>query len=219
MTEKKKKYVRVGTPTFEVAYCSLNEPDTGKQYSDGKYKVTLKVPKDHPWMNDKYRPAIADTLKRNGLDSMPDGFHLPVKDGDTVVRKRTDEATGEVTEETPFAGYHLITFKTQEKPDLLDSRGNPLPSSVMIFSGDEIKVGGAMTTYEMNSGGIVQYLNAVRLIVKNNSAGDPNQYWDDDDYDSDGYVAPQNSEESNDSPKPKAEKSEPVNPDAMGIQF
>jgi hypothetical protein len=42
----KQKNARVVTPPAVAAYAWLSKPDEGKQYSDGKFKVTLVFDED-----------------------------------------------------------------------------------------------------------------------------------------------------------------------------
>jgi hypothetical protein len=216
MSNNTKKTVKVGTPALKIAYCHINEPDTGGTYSDDKFKATVMIPKEHPWIEKEFRPAIAKVMALNGIKKMPDGYHIPITDGDTKVRTETNDE-GVETQVKPFEGYYLLPFKSDFKPTVVDSRGNELPEDVKIFSGDTIRVGANMAHYTMNSGGITMYLNAVRLIEKNNTAGDPNQYFGEEE-DADGYVygGPSNAPKSVGSD----DKSGPApSADSMGIKF
>lgn len=173
MPAAKKFYKKFASPPAMCSYAWLDQPDTGNKYSDNKYKVTIVLDKDDPWIP-TFKDMLSETLSKNGIANIRDGFHNPLVDGDT----KKDQDGNPKTE---FAGKYLITFKTNDKPGLVDGNNKPLAEGIKIMSGDVVRAGGAMTYYEQNDGGITVYLDMVKLIEKRNMGSNPDDLFGDDD--------------------------------------
>ena len=144
----------------EFVYPHLNKPDV-RFNEAGEYKVTLKVPtaKGKEMMNsiDKaIESSIADAEKESGkkVKTAPRPYTI---EGDNVFFKFKMKATG-------------INRKTKEnfsqKPVVLDSQKNPMPSTVSIWGGSKGKIAYQMRTYYVPAlgAGVTMQLKAVQVI-------------------------------------------------------
>lgn len=154
---KKSLYVNFVTATGTANYAWLAKPDTGSEYSDGKYKVTVAWNKDDPFVDD-LKAIIKDAAQREFGDKLPATFHNPLKDGDAGDKEQ-------------FAGKYYCIFKSTRKPGQVDAGNLELPEEVIIMSGDEVRVAAAAKAYAGAQKGVAMYLDMVKLISKNNSGG------------------------------------------------
>ena len=154
---EKSNYVNFTTTAGRANFTWLNKPDTGSEYSDGKYKVTISFLKDDPIVAD-LQAIIKDAAQREFGDQLPATFHMPLKDGDASGKEQ-------------YAGMVFMTMKSTRQPTLVDAKNMELPSSVIIMSGDTIRVAGAAKAYAGAQKGVALYLDMVKLIAKNNSGG------------------------------------------------
>ena len=168
-TKKKKSEVLV-SPLGIAAYCYLNKPDTGRKYSDDKYKATIKFPKegaDNQAEINKFVKKINklhEATKPKGM-----GNESPIKDGD----EKDDEQ---------FHGHWYMRAKSDYQPSLVGKGRKKLPRNVNIFSGDIIRMAIAAAPYKNgNNRGLTLYLNAVKLIEKLNAGFDGAEAFDEDD--------------------------------------
>jgi hypothetical protein len=157
MATKKSLYVNFATTAGTAQFAWLNKPDTGSEYSDGKYKVTIAFQKDDPIVK-QLKTTIKDAAQREFGDQLPANFHMPLKDGDASGKEQ-------------YAGMVFMTMKSTRQPTLVDAKNMELPSSVIIMSGDTIRVAGAAKAYAGAQKGVALYLDMVKLIAKNNSGG------------------------------------------------
>jgi hypothetical protein len=158
------------TPTGHAAYAWLAKKDT-KFNADGVYKVTIVLDKQDidegrldygksvvsgkDWLK-----HITDTCKEHGVASKPGERGCPIKDGDKSGKEE-------------FAGKWLIGFKSSYKPACIDTKGNALPASLPVYSGDVIKVAAQPVAGKMANGDgyLSLYLSKVMLVEKLTSAG------------------------------------------------
>jgi len=157
MSAKKSLYVNFASSTGVANYAWLNKPDEGSEYSDGKYKVTVAWLKDDPFV-EQLKATIQDAAEREFGDKLPAGFNNPLKDGDANNKDQ-------------FAGKMYATFKSTRKPGCVDAKNLELPESVVIMSGDEVRVAAAAKGYNGAQKGVSLYLDIVKLISKNNGGG------------------------------------------------
>lgn len=166
----------VVTPPGVASFPSLSKPDEGGQYSDGKYKVTLKFDKEEL---DDAAEKFLDAIE----DAHEEAIQTEIKNSKKKLTKKVVQVMelteaplrdGDDTEKEENHGFYLLTPKTQFQPALVDSKRNPLPKSVKIGPGDLIKAALVFKPY-LSSGlkkaGLTVYLQAVQLIEKNNSGG------------------------------------------------
>lgn len=160
MSAKKSLYVNFASTTGVANYAWLNKPDVGSEFSDGKYKVTVAWLKDDPFVA-QVKAVIKDAATREFGDTLPAGFNNPLKDGDAGNKEQ-------------FAGKVYATFKSTRKPGCVDAKNAALPESVIIMSGDEVRVAAAAKAYNGAQKGVSFYLDMVKLISKNNGGGGSN---------------------------------------------
>ncbi len=178
-SKKPGKLPTIRSPIGVAAFAWIAKPDSGKKYSDDKYKVTLVLDKGVD-ANEEFvamiEKAHIEARGKKKTDS-------PVKDGD---EKEKEE----------FKGKHLLTFKSKYQPDCVDSVRNPetkkftsLTGDQMPKSGDRIKVGFAMLPYEEGkNAGISLQLRAIQLIEKRARGAGYGEAFEEEE---DGYVAEQ----------------------------
>lgn len=154
---KKSLYVNFATSTGIANYAWLAKPDTGSEYSDGKYKVTVAWNKDDPFVA-QLKGYVKDAAQREFGDKIPAGFNNPLKDGDAGNKEQ-------------FVGKVYAVFKSTRKPGQVDAKNFELPENVIIMSGDEVRVAAAAKAYNGAQKGVSFYLDMVKLISKNNAGG------------------------------------------------
>lgn len=155
----KRTYARIMTLPATASYSYLREPDSGREYSDDKYKVTILIDKADEAGLSVLRKAIAEAAQSEWPEGMPKNAHMPVRDG------------ADKSEE--LSNYFIVTFKSKQAPQLVDAAGKPLADGVNIYSGDKIRVAGAAGAYVAGSNkGVTLYLNGVQLIEKQASESD-----------------------------------------------
>lgn len=159
MSTKKSLYVNFATTAGTAHFAWLNKPDTGSEYSDGKYKVTVAFQKDDPVIK-QLKATIKDAAQREFGDKIPANFHNPLKDGDASGKEQ-------------YAGMTFLTMKSTRQPTLVDAKNFELPNNVLIMSGDTVRVAGAAKAYNGAQKGVSLYLDMVKLISKNNSGSGP----------------------------------------------
>lgn len=167
MADKKKQYIKAVIGPGIAAYSYLAKPDEGGKYSDGKFKLTLVVDQDAPWLND-FKKKCLEAAKAEWPKAKPDSIKLPLIDGD---EKEKEE----------FEGKFLITAKSQRRPKMVDAKRNALPKDV-IKSGDEVKI--SVTLNPCTPSGtktVALWLNGVQLIAKNNEGYDAADDFDEED--------------------------------------
>ena len=152
---KKSLYVNFATTAGTAHFAWLNKPDTGSEYSDGKYKVTVAFQKDDPIIK-SLKATIKDAAQREFGDKLPANFHNPLKDGDSSGKEQ-------------YVGMVYMTMKSTRPPTLVDAKNFELPSNIIIMSGDTVRVAGAAKAYNGAQKGVSLYLDMVKLIAKNNA--------------------------------------------------
>jgi hypothetical protein len=168
MNDKTKLPMQV-TPRGHAAYAWLAKKDT-KFSKEGVYKVTLVLDKENiqqgrqdwgkvavdgkQWVKDLIALSV-----EHGAGAFGDK-NCPVKDGDKTGK---DE----------FKGKLLIPFKSTFKPAMVDTKQNPLPGSLTVFSGDEVKVLFKCNPVEAQGTKYLSlYMNKVMLCAKNSAGND-----------------------------------------------
>ncbi len=163
------------TPKALAGYAkNLYELDTKGKYATNKYKLEVRLPKGDDDV-EKFRKMVLKAHKDAGNNE-----YKPVKDGD-VIAKETDN-----DKRAAFAKDHwVMTFKTAQKPAVVDSKKKKLPKGVEIMGGDTIKVSFNMSPYDMSGGGISLQLNGVMLLEKAGGRGGSADEFEEED----GFVA------------------------------
>lgn len=104
--EKKKKRERVVSPVARASFPNLAEPDSGREFSDDKYKITLLFPKAADLKTLKV--AVANAAREEwGADVDLKSLLLPFRDGSEK-------------EDTFYHDYVYITAKSSRKPGVIN---------------------------------------------------------------------------------------------------
>lgn len=152
----KRQYIQVRTGISTASFSYLREPDQGREFSDGKYKITLLIDKGDEEGLKIIRDACGKAAASEWPEGAPTGLKSPLRDGAEKADKNPD-----------FANYYMVTFKSQKAPALYDAAGKPLAADVNIFSGDMVRVAGAAGAYIAGGNkGVTLYLNGVQLVEK-----------------------------------------------------
>jgi len=144
----------------EFVYPHLNKPDV-RFNEAGEYKVTLKVPKNDAVemmkiIDTAIEGSVAEAEKSSGkkVKLSPRPYTI---EGDNVFFKFKMKATG-------------INRKTKEpfsqRPVVLDSQKNPMPSSVSIWGGTKGKIAYTLRPYYVPAlgAGVTAQLKAVQIL-------------------------------------------------------
>lgn len=127
--------VVVVSPPGVAAYSYFHKPDTGKQYSDNKYKSKLVIDGDVDMSGiEKTIRAFAAEVFKGDDKYDPEELKLPWSEGDP--------------EKEEFAGKIILTAKTKKQPMLVDSKRVKLPKSVKVFSGDVVRLVAQLYAYK-----------------------------------------------------------------------
>jgi hypothetical protein len=185
----KEKFPTMVTPKGVAAFSWLTKKDT-KFDAEGVYKVSIVLPKkdmEEGRVNygKETMPGV-DWVKLllkmcadNGVPSKPGEKGCPVKDGDTL-----KDANGA----PKFPGMLVLQFKSGFKPQVIDTKGKPLPSSVEVLNGDRIAVAFNPVYREVSGGHYMSmYLAKVMLVEKLVESTGADMFGAQDD----GYVVPQ----------------------------
>lgn len=152
----KRQYIQLRTGISTASFSYLREPDQGREFSDGKYKITLLIDKADEEGLKIIRDACGKAAASEWPEGAPSGLKSPLRDGAEKADKNPD-----------FANYYMVTFKSQKAPALYDAAGKPLAADVNIFSGDTVRVAGAAGAYIAGGNkGVTLYLNGVQLVEK-----------------------------------------------------
>lgn len=176
------------SPRGIAAYAWLDKKDTRFSKGDekkSKYKVSLVVDKDDP-----KAAAFAASIQKAHADNEGRDKTCPVKDGDAKV-----DSDGKSIEE--FANKWLISFQTSHPVKMIDSKKNPLPKGVSVWSGDAIKIAFSPIEYDTGAtSGVSLRMGAVQLLEKNAGGAGVDNFDEED-----GYEAPEAGAEGDDETK------------------
>ena len=171
MAEGRKKFPKIVVGPGVAAYAYVHKPDTGKKYSDDKFKVTLVLDGDADMSAVEKAAKEAAKLE---WDTVPKGMKMPF-------RVRSEDPDEEEKEE--FRGKITIVAKSQYAPGLVDAKKQPLASGVLVYSGDLVKMSGILFPYKNKDGkGVSMQLRNVQLLEKRNFGGNAADDFDEEDY-------------------------------------
>lgn len=156
--EAKKKVELVITPVGRMNYVWLSKPDTGREYSDEKYKFDLIFNKDK-WKEEgkALRVAVIQEARKffnnPSIKSLSE-FRHPFKDGDEKESK-----------DGAYKNTIYITVKSKFQPKVLgpDKKELAAPDVEKIKSGDYARAVVAVIPYPHKGGGISLALNVVQF--------------------------------------------------------
>lgn len=160
----KQKKVNIVTPVGVAAFAYFHKPDTGKKYSDNKFKGKLVLD------GDTDLSALEEKLRAFAAEAFPDAdlseLQLPWKEGDA--------------DKEEFAGKIILTAKSKYAPQIVDSKKQKLPKGVKAMSGDRVRFVASLYAYEQTEKvregkktvevtvyGVSLQLNVVQVIEKN----------------------------------------------------
>lgn len=154
MAAEKKKGAfinNVATPIGRISYPHLAKPDEGGQYSDGKYKLTLLLPKKGVDMEGLKKAALLCAQQAFGakITSLNDFMH-PFRDGD---EKDSDG----------YKGCVYITQKSSKKPKLVGKMKEQVEAD-MFYAGCKARLIVTAMSYEQKGNpGVTFLLDAVQF--------------------------------------------------------
>ena len=142
------KSVNFVTPVGRVSFPHIMKPDTGREYSDGKYKLTLLFDnnEDLGKLKEVCRAAISEKW---GSKKDVKKLHLPFRDGN----------------EKTMDGYKdkiYVTLKSNFKPEVVDQERKSV-NAATIYGGCYARVSGVAFAYEQNGGGVSLCLNNIQF--------------------------------------------------------
>jgi len=182
MADKQKQpKVTFVTPVGVAAYAYFHAPDTGKQYSNNKYKgdLVLEGDVDLSAFEQKCRDHLLAVYPNADMSDIG----LPFKSGDD---HKNEEFHGK------------IIFKASSKyaPQVVDAKKNPLKGKIQARSGDRVRYVVALYAYEttetikengkkkvVTTWGVSAQLQVVQLIEKRAGGGGLNELDDIDGFD------------------------------------
>ncbi len=158
----KRPQVSAVTPAATAAYAWLQKPDEGQEYSDGKFKVTLLLPKGDAEVIDfisKMTPLVEDLAVKE-FGKLPSNFKYPWKDGDD-------------TDKDEFKDHWMMPSKSKYLPGYVDAAKKPLAVEDAPMSGDEIRLAVVFGAYSAGGAkGVSAQLRNVMLVERRNKSGD-----------------------------------------------
>ena len=138
------------------------KPDEGQEYSDGKYKVTILMPKDDKSTVDfitKMTPLVED-LAIKEFGKLPSGFKYPWKDGDD-------------TSKDEFKDHWMMVAKSKYLPGYVDVSKKPVAIEDAPMSGDLVRLATVFGAYSAGGAkGVSAQLRNVMLVERRNKSGD-----------------------------------------------
>lgn len=169
---EKIKSVKITTPMGRLSYPFLNEPDSGREFSDNKYKTDFLIPKDI-WKTEG--KELKDAVLFVGREFFKDktlelsDFKNPFKDTDKLEKySSSDEVKNCV----------LLRCKSVYKPIVVGPHKTngqwadlPEEERKKIKGGDYCKLVVAIYPYGTGDGGVTLGLNLVQFVKPGDSLG------------------------------------------------
>ena len=172
----KQNVIKMISPPAAAAYAWLSKPDEGQEYSDGKYKVTLKLDKNNKEHKGFIKEIDANTKemieelqqndktwKSKDLSEMKPAY----RDGDDSTKE-------------DFHGFFTLTCKTKFRPGMVDCSDpvQSLPEGDEPRSGDLIRASIAIQPYMMGKSnfGVSAQLRNVQLVDRNNLGQESDEF-------------------------------------------
>jgi hypothetical protein len=174
---QKKKLPKVATPEGVAAYAWVNKPDSGNEYSDDKYKVTLLLDEEAESTENFVAKitAQAKELAAEEWGKCPKDLQLPFRDGNEIADEKEDKED--------FRGMVVFTLKSKYQPGVVDAKKKSLPAKA-VMSGDLIRASALLVPYKttetvVENGkkkkatvhGVTFRLRNIQLLEKRNMGG------------------------------------------------
>ncbi len=162
MSRKSKVVV---TPVGSASFCWLERPDTGFEFSDDKYKVTILFSKDSE-QGKVFKRKVDEYTKELAVAEF----------GDKVKNIQSPLRDGDLTEKEDLHGHWFIRAKSKFQPGVIDCDTPPKPLQDGVFprNGDLIRASVKLFAYKSGANqGVTAMLNTVQLVEQRNfdSAG------------------------------------------------
>ena len=158
---------KIITGKVRFSFVNIFEPKKNDDGTDGKYSVTLLIPKSDTATLNKIKEAMTDArenfCKRNGATALPQKPNHTLHDGDGV-RDNGDPYGPECK------GCYVITVSSKQKPVIVDSFRNPITDSSEVYSGCYGRA--AINFYGYNANG-KKGISAGLLSIQKLSDGEP----------------------------------------------
>ena len=123
---------KIVTGKVRFSYVNLFNPMKNADGTDGKYSVTLLIPKSDTDTLNKIKTAIADAREvfcnKNGATALPQKPNHTLHDGDGL--KDSGEPYGEECK-----GHYVIAVSSMQKPVIVDNTRNPITDPGEVYSG------------------------------------------------------------------------------------
>lgn len=158
----KRKAPLIKTAVGRLNFVYLAKPDSGREYSNDKYKVDLLFSKEK-WQDDDCKQmrvaAIMEArhfFKNDKIKSISE-FKSPFKDGD---EKDMDKESSK-----PYKGHWYITINSNFKPKVLGPDKQPMSDTEVeaIKSGDYARAVCAVVGFKQKGGGITFAMNVLQF--------------------------------------------------------
>lgn len=172
MPKKKaiKNKMKVRTPVGILSYPSVVEPDTGREFSDNKYKTDLLIPKAS-WKTDpdakKLRQAVLKVGRAHFKDDALEltDFNNPFKDTDKMKKYSADDKV---------KGHILISAKSEFPPVIINAQKKEIPEkdAKQIKGGDFARLVVVVYPYSAKGNdGVTLGLNLLQYYKEGDALG------------------------------------------------
>lgn len=167
MTTEKKAKSSIALPMGRLSYPYLLAPDTGREYSTGKYSLDLMIDKA-TWERDSkpFRELLLRTARvyHNKPAAKLSDFRVPFRDMDA-------------SDKTPESkkGMIGVRVKSPSQPALVDGKKNPLTpeqAKALLVEGAYVNVQVTVAGYKQKPDGVTAFLDAVQFVKPGESFGE-----------------------------------------------
>lgn len=209
ITKRKKKgdKVQVTTPIGTFSYPNLLEPDSGRQYSDDKYKTDLLF-KEKDFKTDPAAKALREAILKVGRRGTKDP-NATLSDFKHPLR-RTSEMGEKYSENERTKNCIVIRAKTEYDPIVIDAQKNEMDAEAVkkIKGGDEGRLIVSVFWYDQQGGGVALGLTIVQWLKSGEALGGGRQALIDelDEIEIEDIEDVETDDDEEEAPKPKRKK-------------
>ena len=128
------------SPAGTQGYSHLDKPDSGREYSDDKYKVDIRWPKSGA-ENQEQIDAFGEQVRKLHEEAGGEPDMCPFKDGDAM-KKVKNKDTGKIEKvlAKPYnEGHWFMTSKSTKRPGVIDASKAQVPNT-LAAAGDTIRI-------------------------------------------------------------------------------
>ncbi len=158
---------------------------TGEQFE--KWSAMLLIPKDTAEGKATYkklRMAEKAELEEKFGDKIPRKRNKLVRDGDDQDDLPDGKNPVNVGDE-PYAGHWFVNTSTNEAPQVVDRKREPILNASEFVSGDYCRASLNVKAYDNESRGVSAYLNMIQFLEKGEPLGSTSRPEDDFDVEDD----------------------------------